>query len=170
MDQFNKILTILLVVFVAIGISTFIFYKLGLLKKILPNSSALVGNIMNKSNQQISPTIIIPIQISTSPTPPITTIKQDSTSLFGFLFRKTISPTPIAPQAINVNLSPVQTTNTPSQPIINTKPLQPPEVVVVPYGSTNVTFYPATGIPALFIPVILSWSIVGIYLKQKANK
>ncbi len=186
MDQFNKVLAVFLLLVVAVGISLFIFSRLGILNRIFP------------SNKLVSP--VITTQITQSPTPTQTTTPtpvNNNTGILGWLSqlgKPKNTPTPSQKsKPENPNPNNVQT-QTPT-PIINAKseilnsngkqhittpseqltPTQIPNIpnaniTIIPYGSTSVPIYPASGVETLFLPSMILSTLFGVFLKNRTKK
>ncbi len=191
MDQFNKVLAVFLLLVVAVGISIFIFSRLGILSRILP------------SNKLVSPTVVTQITLSSTPTQTVTPVA-NKTGILGWLSqlgkpKATLTPSPTPnpkPQSPNLTKQPTPTTNSKpeilqpeadpslaensnkSQPLNPTKqPTSPfisdslnPNITIIPYGSASVPTYPASGVEILFTPALTLSALFGLLLKHRARK
>ncbi len=165
MDQFNRILAAFLVLVVAVGISVFIFSRLGILNKIFPNMRLSAGSDSTIS-QSPTPTKA-PVIAITSPTP---TAGQGG--FLGWLasLRKsaptpTTTPTPALARTTPSPIPTVRSDNT----ITDTGHTALPENIVVPYGSTEPTQYPASGAETLVVPLSIGAFVLGRYLHTRAK-
>lgn len=177
MDQFNKVLAAFLLLVVAVGISLFIFSRLGILSRIFPSTKLVSSTTTTQVSQSPTPTRTpTPTpqankpgilgwlsqlgKPKTTPTPsPQTTTKPDK--------EQTQTPTPLT---TNPTMALVQTQDTITvSPIIKPQETIVPGVTIIPYGSTSAQTYPASGIEAIFIPAVSLSALFGLFLKHKSK-
>lgn len=154
MEQFNKVLAAFLILVVAVGISLFVFSRLGILSRIFPSNK---------------PTTSITQTASPTPTQTPSVTPQAQAGILGWLSQlgKTKNtPTPIPPSP-----TPTQEARQPPPAIIT----QPPQVIemtpttnitIVPYGSVSAPTYPASGVETALLPLLGSFFFLGICLRR----
>lgn len=168
MDQFNKVLAIFLVLFVALGLSAFVFIRLGLLDRFTkPNSTTTTTTQTAKKTVSITPSVP-----QSTITPSTTQKKEEGGSLLGFLFARKNTPTP-SQTPTNIPKQNQEKTIIVEQSIGATKggtQISPPDdvvITVIPYGSAQPTQYPASGSSHVLIFIALTTFLLGSYLKAK---
>lgn len=186
MDQFNKVLAAFLLLVVAVGISLFIFSRLGILSRILPSTKSTTSTTTTLAPQSPTPT--------QTPTPSPQTNQPGILGWFSQLVKPKVTPTlspapnpiletqkPSKPQSPNPTKQPTQITayptgviaqtqdKTANPPITNPTQTTNPNITIIPYGSTSVATYPASGIEIMFIPTVFSFALFGLLLKYKAR-
>lgn len=156
MEQFNRILAAFLILVVAVGISLFVFSRLGILSRIFPSNKP--GVTTNATTQTTSP---MPTQ-SPSLTP------QAQNGLLGWFSQLgkaqatptlTTRPLPIQAQA---QTPPTIITQIPQ--FIEVTPST--NITIVPYGSVSSPTYPASGVETGMIPLFGSLFFLGTYLRR----
>ena len=181
MDQFNKVLAAFLLLVVAVGISLFIFSRLGILSRIFPSTKLVSSTTTTQVSQSPSPT--------QTPTP---TPQANKPGILGWLSQLgkpkiTLTPSPAQNsklETLNPNNIQTQTPTPMKDPELNTNNSQGtvvyptttnlqvtkiPEVTIIPYGSTSAQTYPASGIEMAFVPAVSLSALFGLFLKHKAK-
>ncbi len=164
MDQFNKVLAAFLILVVAVGISLFIFSRLGVLDRILPTNNTV------ERQQQVSPT--------TTPTTIITQTKQTTTpsttsgilGWFSQLGKPNPSPTKTQPTPLPPSTQQVIHPTKQAEVVEDNNVVRvEPNTTIIPYGSTSATTYPASGAEIIHLPLLTTLTAVGLLLKNKAK-
>lgn len=158
MEQFNKVLAAFLLLIVAVGLSLFVFSRLGILSKIIPTTK--LENTTAKEEIPNLPT----------PTPTQTKEKTGILGWFSALGKPQATPTSTKP-ALTATQGPTKTT---SEEVVIAKAPETREttetnITIVPYGSTSAATYPASGPETLFAALFPTSLAVGIYLKHKSK-
>lgn len=157
MDQFNRILAAFLILVVAVGVSVFIFSRLGILGRIFS------GVKLSASSTTPTPTVTIPLTGPTLTSTPQT----ESGGLFGWIGSLRKAPT------ITLSASPTPRPTLASAQSMTATPPPPaepsPAVTIVPYGSTSPTSYPASGAPTLILPLALGALFIGKKLSRHSS-
>ena len=166
MDQFNKVLAAFLILVVAVGISLFVFSRLGVLGRILPTSKLA-------ETQK-------PEQLITTPTPTLrqaapTPTPEKRQGILGWLSQ--LGKPKVAPTDTPPTPTPHPATKQEITP--STEQMKPPEqgegvsalpnVTIVPYGSVSTTTYPASGAETAFAPLAAFSIAIGVFLKNKTK-
>ncbi len=174
MDQFNKILAVFLLLIVAVGLSLFIFSRLGLLGKIFPSTNIEKPQATNTTSTTPTPPPLV------SPSPQVT---QTQTGLWGWIARLRAgnpTPTPKAPTTPpptqenivampSTEVVPIEPDSAPTTQAQPSVQVATPEVTVVPFGSTSPTSYPASGVDSLLIPLVGTALLLGTHLRRLAS-
>ncbi len=158
MEQFNRILAAFLILVVAVGISLFVFSRLGILSRIFPSNKP--GVTTNATTQTTSPT----------PTQTPTLTPQAQTGILGWFSQfgkaqNTPTPTPTTrplPTQAQTQTPPTIITQTPQ--FIEVTPSS--NITIVPYGSVSSPTYPASGVETVIIPLFGSLFLLGTYLRR----
>jgi len=159
MDQFNKVLAAFLILIVAVGLSIFIFARLGVLNRIIPSTSP-------------EKTVVV-VQTSPTPTPvksPTPTPKE-AQGLLGWFSQlgKARNNTP-TPKKIDPTTSPTTRKEMLSAQNIDSPTIAPatPAVTIIPYGATSVSTYPASGPETALIPIFTATLLIGLYIRRRS--
>jgi hypothetical protein len=159
MDQFNKVLAAFLLLVVAVGISLFIFSRLGILSRIFPSTKLVSSTTTTQVSQSPSPT--------QTPTP---TPQANKPGILGWLSQLgkpkiTLTPSPQTTTKPDKAQTPTLMITNPTMVLVQTQDT----ITVSPIIKHQETIVPASGIEAMFIPAVSLSALFGLFLKHKAK-